>query len=63
MTALSVFERTALKLPKCDRCDAPAWASTPAGPRCEAHALEEVREALERDECDWVPRKLRRRSR
>lgn len=61
MTALSVFERTTVKLPQCDRCDMTAWAVTPSGPRCEEHTLEELRDAIAKDECDWVPRKLRRR--
>lgn len=60
MTALSVFEHTAVKLPQCERCDKTAWASTPSGPRCEEHTLEEVNEAIAREECDWIPRKLRR---
>lgn len=61
MTALSVFEHAAVKLPRCQRCDKTAWASTPSGPRCEEHTLEEISEAISRDECDWVPRRLRRR--
>lgn len=61
MTALSVFERTLVKLPKCDRCDSVAWASTPSGLRCEEHALQELKAAIARDQCDWVPRRLRRR--
>lgn len=62
MTAINVFETTRLRpLPRCERCDTTAWASTPDGVRCQDHALAELEAAIRDNRCDWMPRPLRRR--
>lgn len=62
MTAMNVFEGTRVRpLPRCERCQAPAWAVTPGGMRCEVHAKAELDEAIADNRADWMPRKLRRR--
>lgn len=62
MTALNVFERTGLRpIPRCDRCNSAAWATTPHGLRCQEHALEEMEDAIQRREADWMPRRLKHR--
>lgn len=62
MTALNVFELANMRpLPRCERCTSAAWATTPSGVRCQAHAVEELETAIARKEADWIPRRLRRR--
>lgn len=62
MTAINVFELAGLRpLPRCERCEATAWATTPDGTRCQDHAVEELEKAIANDEADWIPRRLRRR--
>ncbi|MFP3913878.1 MAG: hypothetical protein ACLFWM_03315 [Actinomycetota bacterium] len=59
---MNVLERTRIRpLPRCERCGATAWASTPGGVRCEAHATEELEQAIADHRADWMPRRLRRR--
>src|SRR5690606_13951178 len=62
MTALSLFETSRVRpMPRCDRCDTPAWAITPGGMLCEAHTRAELAKADAGGSGDWVPRLLRRR--
>jgi hypothetical protein len=62
MTAMNLFELSSLRpLPRCERCDSTAWATTPGGVRCQEHAVEELEEAIAHQRADWIPRRLRRR--
>ena len=62
VTLISIIERrNVASQSSCDHCEQTAWVTTGDGLRCEAHAIAEVRSAINEGKSDWVPRILRSR--
>jgi len=62
VTLISIIERrNVASQSSCDHCEQTAWVTTGDGLRCEAHAIADVRSAIDEGKGDWVPRILRSR--